>query len=335
MNMRGHEFDEQRTRYTELLHMGRRFNRFLTDNQIKSIEAFPETLSMFLGLCEQSRMLNEQSPPAMKGIWLCFGHWSTDCGKNAEIVLKLKLDGPLSDRDNWLPKFNRKVLFADLIGVLNTKYPAIEKAESFIQIDWQDQPEAIQAEACVEMAEMIRSFVHGAKAEMKILNFCRKASPDQILKHLLAKGRLNKIDSMCRFFEDDDEDLVLINQTGHMGAVRLENNKVVAGENPEWLNGLVLYRENRKIGYGDKSQNFKVDYHADKHKFKNVAKASQRNIFNSRQAQRKRTAEYYDTNENRTNQGGRPDNMGYNTRDEDHEVGYTNADLPSTSQWAQ
>ena len=109
MSMKGHEFDEQRARYTDLIHMGKRFNRFLVDNHVKSIEAFPETLAMFIGLCEKARMLNAQAPAAMKSIWLCFGHWSTDCGKNAEIVLKLKLDGPLSDRDNWLPKYNRKV----------------------------------------------------------------------------------------------------------------------------------------------------------------------------------------------------------------------------------
>ena len=213
---------------------------------------------------------------------------------------------------------------------MDAKYPDIQKAENFAQIEWQDQPEQIQAEACAPMAEMLRGFVDGAKSEKKLLKFCQTASPDQILKNLLSKGRLQKVDAFCRYFKDLDEDLVLIDQSGRMGAVKIENNKLVGGNNPEWLNALVLYKENRKIAYADRTQNFRVDYHADKHRFKHAAKANQRTIFNSKQAQRKRSADYYDANDNKSSS---EDRNGYNTRDTNHEVGYSAQGSTNNSQW--
>jgi len=297
----------------------------LADNKIRSIEAFPETWATYLGLCEKSRYLHDQCPIAMKNVWICFGHWSTDNGSCAEVVLKIKLDGPLLDRDNWMPKFCRAALFTDCREKLKLQFPDMEKAKKFANYNWSEAPTELLPEACEEMAKLLKNMTESVDKQAQVLKFCQTASPDQLLTDLSTKGRLSKIDAFVRFFRDSSEDLVLVDENAKIAAVKIENGKVVEGTSPSWLQGLVLYRENRKISYGDRTQNFKVDFHSERHRFRQQSKANQRTIFNSQFAQRKRAAEYYD---NRQDPNGNQNNHSYNTREENHDVGFSG---PSTS----
>lgn len=256
-------------------------------NAVKNLSLYPELLATFLAICEEGRELNHTSPAVMKPSWLCFGYWSTDCGKSIEVVLKIRLDGPLADRDCFEPRYTRSGTFKQYRLGLKRR---IEKANIhfFSSCDWDNMGREALIRNAKEMQQNLVRFRDVTSGNLKYLELLEQIPLNDLLKGLHEGGADMKMKEFIRYFRDIETPLVLIDQEGNMGAVELEDGEIVTATPPAWLNGLVLYREGRRVAFGDAKRNGQIDRHAYKNKFKTEAKITKRSSVYTRAGDRKR-----------------------------------------------
>ena len=291
-----------------------RFNKFLATNNVKSLSAYPELEAIFLALCEKGRNLNYQAPPRMKNMWLCFAYWTSDNGSSAEILLKLKTDGPLSDRDFFIQKRDRSTIFKQYREAMVQRHQMNASELDWSEIDdshLSDEELRPAFKALLKEVNRLNEVVEGKKDRFVI---CEKSSVSQLMDIVLENGKLRKIDIFQKMWSDMNQPLVVLNEDGRMASLGIKNGEIQELPNPAWLNNLVLYKEGRKIGYGDRTQNGKIEYRSDRNKFKNMAKSEKKGEYDARNYQRKRNAEYL---ENRNDPQFRP--RSYNNQNNDEQ----------------
>jgi len=297
-------------RYENLLRTAVRFNKFLLSNEIMSISQYPEIESIFLALCEKSRMINDQSPSAMKILWLCFSSNLIDDGSCAEVRLQLNMNGPLSDLNLFKRKRDRETVFTnkstavlDQLQLQKNDYP---------NINWNKLNPNLHLQACHDMAKEIGR-LHGIiKGDATRIEDCAKLEPDAMMTKLLEHGRPKLLENCYDFFHHRNMPLVIVNEEGYLGSVKFEDGNVVEAQTPPWLTDMVLFREGRRVAFGDKSQNNMIEKHTDRHRHKQQAVADYKITRNSRFYENKRKNDYFQSKREEQGQSRSYDRPPYN-----------------------
>jgi len=267
-----------------------RFNKFLARNSVKSLSAYPELEAIFLSLCEKGRTLNYQAPPKMKNLWLCYAYWTQDNGAAAEVLLKLKMDGPLADRDCFIPKRDRETVFQKYRQSIVQRQQRTSR--NWENVDMRNVRDDQLRPACTSMLKEIRRLTEVIEGNKERFDFCEKATTSQLLEKVMQNGIVRKIDIFQKLWEQHDAPLVLIDESGRMASLTVKDGEIAEIQSPPWLDNLVLYKEGRKIRYGDKSQNGKIEYKSERNRYKALAKSERKSEYDSRNYTRKRNAEY-------------------------------------------
>ena len=283
-----------------LLGQVKTFNAYLSANLIMNLALYPEFLACFQAICEMGRHLNDTCPPSMKGAWLCFAYWTADDGKSNEVVIKVKLDGPVGDRNIFNPVYGRDQTFKDYRKQLSRR---IEKGNIhfYSKCDWDSMTRDQLASTAKKMQADLVNFRDITEGNLQYLENLETASLEELLDGIRDGGRDWKLKQFIRFYKDIQQDLVIINQKGEMCSADMIDGEVVEVDPPSWLDKWVLFDEGRRVTYGDRSLNGTIERHTLRNKYKLEAKQQKKTLQNARYAKKKRESghDYRDNRDNR------------------------------------
>jgi len=281
-------------RMKDLLRTAIRFNKILEQNKIRSMQGYPELEAIYLGICEKARLYHDQSPPLMKSVWMCFAINTADDGCNIQLKLRLRMDGPLSDRDLYNNPRDRKSAFLHMRETLASKRN--NRKNDFARMNWERVNPANYYQALCDMSREIGQLQNVIDGDMERLKFCEKGEPNALMDDVMKYGQVSKIEAFSTYFSKNNEPLVLVDKDANIGAVCMINGEPAEAQPPQWLKEFILYRHNRKVSYGDKKENNKVNMHVDRHRYKQQAIADKKIDNNSRYFDRKRKNDYTESN---------------------------------------
>ena len=224
----------------------------------------------------------------MKGAWLCFGYVQTDDGRANEVLIKVKLDGPLEDRNVFNPVNDRKLVIGDYRKQLKRR---VEKGNIhfYSKCNWDTMSREQLATTAKQMQADLVQFRDITEGNMVYLEQLEMAPLEDLLDGLRDGGRDWKLKQFVRYYKDKEWDLVIINQKGVMGSVDIIDDEVVEVDAPSWLDRWVLFDEARRVSYGNRSLNGSIDRNMVRNKYKHEAQVQKKETRKQRfQAQKQR-----------------------------------------------
>jgi hypothetical protein len=112
----------------------------------------------------------------------------------------------------------------------------------------------------------------------KLTNLMTQSSSD-ILDEVRNFSKNETSLQLMKMLESDIDPLIVLDQEGNLGALKLEEGKVVTAVKPNWLNNITVFRNSRTLKYGDESRNDGIDRNAYRRKsrFENQARRDENN----------------------------------------------------------
>ena len=224
-------------------------------NRIRNVGMYDETLALFTSITERGRQLNVESPPSMKNLWLCFKADFTDGEECTEILLRLRTDGPLSDRDIFCPPPSRRSMFDPIKKILST--------ETFVTqeqlMEHRDEQHLVQLslKAISERDAMLRLLTMNEPKYLWIMN----ATLEELAQFIEANGSTLMEKRVVKMMTDitSQESVCVVDPNGNILPLTIKDEKLVKGPTPGWVEGMSIRKSGRTIAYGNPKFNTMVD----------------------------------------------------------------------------
>ena len=222
-----------------------------------------ETQALFMAICENGRELHSRAPTSLRNLWPCFRASWTDGDENCEILVRLQNDGPLQDRDSFHPPMNRASYFERYQKRLdNSGFTTISQIMTLMQdaILGEDE-EGLITQAFKKVLKERDSAVDLFGLDKRRLEWLSTASVEEILSAISVNDQLsnrNKVVRMMTEFSAQDS-ICVVDGKGFILPLGVENDRVVPGAPPAWLNDMTVRRAGRTIAHGNTNLNHLVD----------------------------------------------------------------------------
>ena len=230
-------------------------NEMLAVNKIKNIGENLETLALFGAIAEAGRQLNQESPPSLRNIWMCFQASLTDGSECCEILLRLMTDGPLQDRDLFKPPITRTGHFQSYIRLFDeTK---LTRESDVLKCTNEQEVLAVTRQIIAERDELANMVTTNNRK----IKWLTTASIPDLMNLVHGRGPESTKKNVVSFLStmSPTESVCVIDQAGNIAPLVVRNNKLEAGQAPEWLNGMLVRKCGRTIAYGKSQLNSTVD----------------------------------------------------------------------------
>jgi hypothetical protein len=189
-----------------------------------------------------------------------------DDGSNAEILLQLRLDGPLSDRDQVHEPLSLEATFGNFISVM-------EKASVDSKINF-DKATVV---GCTDLETLktatirlmdnytnIQNVLFGEISRMKNLTV---ANNMDILSNLQSMTKTKRMLQLAIAFKDHKDPIVVLDSLGNMMALDIdEENNLVQANKPDWLAQISLFKRGNNWAHGDQNKHNAIDRNQNRRK---------------------------------------------------------------------
>ena len=182
-----------------------------------------------------------------------------DDGSNAEILLQLRLDGPLSDRDQVHEPLTVEATFERFISVMEKQSASCNlnfDKTAIVEITDIENLKVAMLQL-MDNTSMLQNFLFGNVSNMK--NLIAAENVD-ILSNLQATTRNMRLLQLAISFKDHKEPIVVLDPLGNMMAIDVDDqNNLVQAERPAWLAQIAVFKRGNTWAHGDPHKHNNID----------------------------------------------------------------------------
>ena len=182
-----------------------------------------------------------------------------DDGSNAEILLQLRLDGPLSDRDQIHEPLTINATFGKFITVMEKRSTEsnfnFDKAMIVGCSDLENLK--VVTIQLMDNTENLRNFLFKNVENLKNL---MNANSMDILSNLQSLTKNKRMLQLAISFKDHKDPIVVLDSLGNMMAIDVDDeNNLVQANKPDWLSNVSLFKRGNTWAHGDQFKHNTID----------------------------------------------------------------------------
>ena len=230
-------------------------NEMLRVNKIKNVGERLETLALFHAIAEAGRDLNKDSPPGLRNLWMCFKTDIIDGEDHTAILLRLKTDGPLQDRNLFHPPVSRRECMLSYVQLFNSE--KLTSETSLLDCTTEQQMLAFARQVMAERDELAKIILEN-NTRLEALS---TGTISDLLELVQSNGPENNKKNVVQFMSQlcPSESVCVVDQAGIIAPLIMRDGTISPGTPPEWLGGMMVRKSGRTISYGNNKYQKLVD----------------------------------------------------------------------------